>query len=865
MSYLIYINGQLIEAPNVSFAQTKQVNDIANLSNRNSNYTQSIKIPRTAKNIRIFSSVGFTGSQSNLPYIKATCNVIDADTGQHVIYNGWAVLLETTEKEYSITIYDGVIDFYKSIDNLTITECGVSELNHIKKIDTVIGSWEDEDLPYRYILADYNGNNNYPSGMNIDFQVPCASVSYLWDKIFEYVGYTYEGSIFGHEYFQNLWLSYPKPVSEEEPELFNVTNQDTTLITNQVEYPNSGGTFYGSTTFANFFPDNSDFDSAYYTFVNGATVSGLFRLRFEPATFQLQGSGGTITSSRISVSVYNSSGTVGGTQFINIANGNYVDVNLGVGDKILVQLVREDVAFQLTGNISPTGATFLSGTFGENTIDYISGFNLGFDEAFIDFKVSDFIKEIVVRFGLTMFKDKYTNNVRFLTLAELLQGQEINNLTDKFIGKVGEKYTFGSYAKSNVFRYKYNDDEATHNNGSIKIENDNLPEEYTIIQSNIYSPERLTSINPIGVSNIYKIWDKEIKDDESVTYKDLDGRFYFLRAEKVAASLIVGSNTLGTSETVPFYFRESYHRLKFTEIIFDWYRPIGALFNKAKLITAEFFLKAKDVFDFPFDKLIYIEQLSSYYLVNKINNIIKGKPTKVELIEVDYFTEIPIVNPPAPSYTVAVSNPVIDSCMMTLDVTTDYPTPDEVFINVYEGVFNIITGVIYTQINLNPPILATIVGGQVTFPLESLPYNFYGYKFGITLLTDNPFVSFSSGLTGVVAISGDCYSPPTYPTTLTLNSVIFNGSIPNPPNPDNLNYTIDYSYTGMPLGQSYTLFIEFFASFIGFPATWHNIYIGKTQGQLNEFLQTFNIQGLYSQPTKFRLKINSTTSNEITI
>ena len=177
MSYLIYINGNLVELDNkVSFTQTKQVNDIANITNRNSNFTQTIKAPRTANNRRTFEGAFNVGSTADIPYQRAVCNVIDANSGQHLIYNGWAVLIESTNDTYNFTVYDGIIDFYKKIEKLTINDLGVSELNHIKNLEGVIETWTNESLPYRYILADYNGKNTTDIGnVNVDYQVPCAS------------------------------------------------------------------------------------------------------------------------------------------------------------------------------------------------------------------------------------------------------------------------------------------------------------------------------------------------------------------------------------------------------------------------------------------------------------------------------------------------------------------------------------------------------------------------------------------------------------------------------------------------------------------------------------------------------------------
>lgn len=858
MSYLIYINGQEVEAPNVNFARTLQVNDIGNITNRNSNFTQSIKLERTARNKGIFEQAYNVGSQTNVPYRKATCDVIDADTGLHIIYKGWAVLLESNDKEYSITIYDGVIDFYKSIDNLTLTECSIQDLNHIKSVANVINSWSG-NLPYRYILADYNGNNLTPAGsVNIDFQVPSAKVSYLWEKVFEYVGFNFEGSIFDHEYFQNLWLSYPKPNSQEKPELNLITEQTSSIVTIETQWPTGdGGTFYGSASYVSFLPNS--YTSIYYTQAGGATVNGLFRFYFDPAVFTLTGNFPTISSSRIGA--YKINGLTISPDpivFVNIANGNYLDISLNIGDRVILDLYYQDVAIVLRGSVTPAGSSFLNGQT-QTSFNYISGFNLGFDEAFIDFKVSDLVSEIVKRFGLTLFKDKFSNTIKFLTASELLQSDEIIDLTDKFIDKISEKYTFGNYAKRNTFKYKYNDSEQTHNNGFISIDNENLNEEVTILNSLIYSPERLQSDFLTG-SNVYKIWNKEIKDDETVEYKGLDGRFYFLRAEEKFQSLNIGSTILGVEQTVQKYYRESYFRLPFQNIIQDFYAPIESIFNKAKLVSCFFWFKKKDVANFDFSKLYFIEQLSSYYLVNKINNFVENKATKVDLIEVDYMKEIDIVNPPVPSYTITVGQPTLLGCNITLPITTDYPLPADVVVNVYEGSFN---G--FTQVNLIPQITATLSGSSIVFDVSQLPYNFYGYKFQVRILTNNPFIYIQSNLSDAIVLSGSCFIAPVYPTNLTLNSAVYNGSIPNFPFANIYRYTLNFVHTGMPSGQNYTLHVDYFASLFGNPAGWNTLSYAKTQGTLDELTQIVNVEGIYTQPTKFRIRIELVTSNEITV
>jgi hypothetical protein len=61
----------------------------------------------------------------------------------------------------------------------------------------------------------------------------------------------------------------------------------------------------------------------------------------------------------------------------------------------------------------------------------------------------------------------------------------------------------------NLMQYKYNDDNATYNDGSILINNQNIADSKVIIKSKLYSPD-LDLSNNTG-SKIYKLWNKEIK------------------------------------------------------------------------------------------------------------------------------------------------------------------------------------------------------------------------------------------------------------------------------------------------------------------------------------------------------------------
>lgn len=659
MSWIAYINGNLLELSTASpIAQTKQVNDIARLDNRQSNFTNKFIAPLVANNIKAMEFVYFVGSQSNVPYQKNEFTLFDADSGECLIYKGWAVVSQSTDKGYEIHVYDGIIDFYRTIENKTLTDVDITGLDHLKNLQNVIDSFT-QVLPYKYIIADYNGKNTESLGVspsiinlaiNADYQVPSARVSFIWNRIFDFAGFTYSGSYFETTDFINLFMTFPKPVPFLVPTVEEITRQTSLITTNVVQEPSGEYvTYYGSILL----PD--PFDNNY--------VAGTYQLKVS-GTFDniLQNSGVCNFQIRDSSNNVIQSGTLDG------GNDESILVSISVGYVIIIYsqisgLVSSVVNHPLTGSIT-------------TSIDLVLGYDADFSEALIDFKATDFVNEIMQRGGLTMFKDKYQKHIEFLTLREILESLEVIDWSDKNPIKLTEKYIYGNYAKKNNFKYRYNEDNDKHNDGFITIENDNLKDETTVINSKIYSPDKSAFPFFGYCKEIFRFWNKETKDDLTIEYKELNGRYYFLREKEFISPfpLTIGSKNLYQHDYISSFPVADYSNLKFTEIIRNNYSSIASVLNKAKVIETNFYLKASDLAAFDFKKLIYIEQFSSYYVVNKILNFVKEKYTKVELIEVDRFQILGDIEPIEPSF-IGINLIDADGCTVTITFTTDAVFP----------------------------------------------------------------------------------------------------------------------------------------------------------------------------------------------
>jgi hypothetical protein len=666
-------------------AQTKQRNNITNLHTRQTNATNNFAIPKTPGNVKHMQLLGIVGNKSTRPYTKLKANLQDAITGEWLIYNGWAVVTSTSN-DFKVTLYDGVIDFYKAIENKTLTDVNISGLSHLKNVANVTASFLN-NLPYMYIFADFNGNNYDGGTFNIDYQVPSARMSYIWDRIHQFAGFTYSGAIFQTQKFLNWFMTFPKPVPVTGTNYLNVETHVTGVRTSSYSFYSGNILWQGIQQIPDFFPNSPYPSNTYVNIANNRYVflqAGIYKIRATgeyavTSTFVLTN---TTYFREIQYYVYNSAGTFIDQGTFSTAGLGYVILTLNVGDQIsFSNSAASDNSF---------GPSSLTGSF-ELFVDKLNGYQVNFDDVLVDFLATDFVKEVVNHFALTPFKDKYSNHIEYRTLKEIIQENDVLDWSNKYPVRLNESYVVGSYAQSNEFTYKYDIETLTYNNGQLKIDNQNLKERTVVVQSKFYTPtNNFVEINAASV-NVYKIWDKEIKENNTIEYKELSGRFYTLRYSMVAQNINIKSKALSQSTTytgnIPY---ASNWRLSWDAILVDNYKQISQILNTSKIVEANLYLTSKDVSDFDFKRMIYIEQWSSYYIVNKIVNFIKDKYTKVELIEVDYYTEGETIGAGIVTF-INITNVVVNGCTITVTFSTDAILPIPVSLEVTQygfGVFS---------------------------------------------------------------------------------------------------------------------------------------------------------------------------------
>jgi hypothetical protein len=704
----LFLNDVEFELTNNStgFARTLQVNDLISLQSRQTSYTKNIKIPRTPNNLKKLGFIGeFTSTGYGLPSTKLEVNyVID---NEYMIYKGWGVIEETTNDYVAINVYDGIIDLFKAIENISLADLDIEELEHPKTLSNVIDSITNVDTsPYTYIIADYGGKSRFTfltggtsgTSVNMDYLVPSVKVKYLVDKIFDYAKATYSGSTFLTPEYDDLYMTYSNgyPV-DAEPTVY---------------YANSSlevGTNLGNSDYTSFvIKHNSPAPSA-GTFLNDETyavpITGVYQ-------FKNLGTGisGIIFGSFVQQLLIE----------VVINDGARYDIKtkpiltLNAGDTIKL-IARSNYGYKLNGLSFNLNLSY----------DLVGGNEVNFKNSLKEFLVKDFLNEIIYRYGLTIYKDKYLSHYNFKTFEEIINVNNDNliDLSDSFIMKINETYKYANYAQNNIIKYKYNVDGSSYEDKSILINNVNLPDNKIVLTSKMYVKEEFQSEELGYYSNQYLLWDKDINDGV-VTYRNLTNHFHFVSIKPMKLNSFIGSELTGDKILInPFYLTK--------DVTLQPYLNFETILNNFKIITAEMNLNLFQVNNFDFSKLYHIKQLGGCFIVNKIQDYQLNKTCKVELI---------LVNKPL---IYDVPKAFINVRKYQFNPGDDYTYAALIKVKNSDNYVNFISSATTTTLNGD---VGGFGGGSFTYPAENIfgidTYTLNDIGGGITI--DNVLMTFES-------------------------------------------------------------------------------------------------------------------------
>lgn len=596
---------------------TKSVANIGDISKVNSSFTWSLKFPKTPNNAQILEGLGIVGSESLAPYKAIKVAILD--NGFSIVRNGNLQITETNPNEYKGNIKDGIIDFFNAMGDESLADLDLSSIDHDNTKDAIFDTWTNPDnYQYRYLLANYNGQfladvsgiSNYANTS----LVPSVKVSFLMNKLFERHGWTYSG-LTG---IADDFLSYPFN-SEYDPNTGAIVSEVAPI--DWVNVRVRSGTFGKDKIKWSSVQEDINYIDNIAPEDFKVMDTGHLQVMFPQLVFSSH------SESIVAIYVVASGNTaIGATDAQNPTLIDIGQVNAG-------QMLRVELWLMSTGfNVFYVDVAFQGNIF----IYRKDVAPISFSSNFEIYKQKDFIKEIMMQYGVIAIADTETKHIDFVGISERLAAP-VTDWSKYFVAKKSEQYLLGSYAQNNLIKMKYDADGFVFNNGNIQIQNENLKVENTLFESNAYSAERNGMIIVTTSGNLLvptlKNFEIEMRNDENILeaqYKVLAGRFFFSRARYGRFGVAVnGSMFTPTDDTVPMAVP-----IEWSWLILNRYTEIGRIINNAKIVTIELALPNIEVLTLDFKKKYFFSQLGSYFLLDKLTYK-AGQITTADFIKID--------------------------------------------------------------------------------------------------------------------------------------------------------------------------------------------------------------------------------------
>lgn len=190
-------------------------------------FTRQITLPGTKKNNAFFEHV-YDISVFNPDTFATNIKVpayLDFDglylAQGYLQLNKVNVIANKFIDSYEVTIFGALASFGKTINTTFLTQLSnLAEYNHTSSVANISASWGGNlfngDIVYP--LAEYGAKLAYTSGdlfngiddnegaLTVQDFKPAIRMKAVWDKIFEFAGYTYTGSFFNEPHLDNIYL-----------------------------------------------------------------------------------------------------------------------------------------------------------------------------------------------------------------------------------------------------------------------------------------------------------------------------------------------------------------------------------------------------------------------------------------------------------------------------------------------------------------------------------------------------------------------------------------------------------------------------------------------------------------------------------
>lgn len=579
----LYIDGQKADLSDTGISLTYQSTIFSELSKIVSNYSYTIKLPKTDRNIKLIEGAIYPSSNSRYPYLVHSGMILR--DGVRIVDKANVVILKIREEiELSLTwgtssVLSQLINDGASLTDLPITDSITAGETQLGSERTPIIDWGSQDDVYNV------------------FDHPVIYTHEIISKIKEKYNVTINFPVDISQYINRIMI----PLTKEEGYEANIEKFS---YTSNISKQN--GFIYQTNGYPIHLYEIED--NPYYERTYTATNIG-DRIKFKDkdlemtfvvdATFNAKTEGGNDIHDYACRMFFGSNGIITPTK-------TYTDNNNAVLRYVGTVKCAPDYAFHTEGHTSLVGYELVSGTVRViPDIDYLKKGSLyPFLDNLPDVKITDFLKTIKTMFGL--YARASDNNIYLEKYDSIYDIENAEDWSDRLVNYITGKCDIDFHsdlAQKNNFTYKNDEVVNPENDGTILINDKTLDAEDEAFTSVFEASENVPYLGQKSVR--IPIYSKDESGD--VEYNDVNPRI-------LAQAGQLPNSVVGT-----------FGGLQWPNLINKYYQRYIEMMTDAKYVTVDMIITPIELKEVNLYRPIYLKQYGCYFAITEIktgdNNI----------------------------------------------------------------------------------------------------------------------------------------------------------------------------------------------------------------------------------------------------
>lgn len=654
------IDGEVwsLDLPLDAPAMNYQINNLAELKDRNASYSQRISLPRTTHNEQAFQFSFVVGSGSCVPYMKFPCQLFYEGA---LISPAGAVLniVDVSDTSIGVQILGATVDLFDTLNNTDAKDPG-DGMFLLKWYTDTMGQTErylsgpgEVKVLYFWLYATLQKNPNFPPFAmeairqvgELDKFYPHLNWYDLVTWIFDRAGYSLETDVDPDDRAE-MFLPCTYPVLADNPKAPRASGIG--WIRNFTVGTPAGVIWKGSPGVT-----LSDPVAGRLTIGPGSGTFSWMTLWDTTITFRFSWSNiSAIQNSRVAVKVthYKNDGTSAVVLTRSWSTGSSgsasVDIQMEAGEHILVSgtlavITNPVSSFDMRFPVSITAPPVPETSPGDKpqpglTYDLLA--STGFKS------LGDIVKAFVQLFGLTVDVNPVTKVARAYSIQEFYNRRSSSgkNWSDKLIKGKDTKLTFqlSSYAQSNEIKLEDNKDNNVTDSYKFSIPDVNLQPTKLLFQigflaglnQKLYDAGTTNKTHTLANYPIWTInrgrmengevsettWEYNVLSKPMVVHIN---KFDYMRPV-----VRIGYTRTQVRLYTAYFKNLNYYVPKYYD------KLINNILKRPKILQVQILLDSLDIQSLDLFNPIWLEEHGFWFYVSKINNFQAGKIPKVDLI-----------------------------------------------------------------------------------------------------------------------------------------------------------------------------------------------------------------------------------------